>query len=199
MKNFILAHGFGFNNNYWSNLVPALDGNIFYYGDKIDENKQYIGIGHSLGFFKLNGSAFRFTHLICLQGFVNFCGNNAKLRFIRGKFLHDFIKAFADDSQALLNGFYKKCGEVPKNIQDREVSFKDLQLMFDAVPHCGVRTSVVCDVNDKIVPKIIVEDNFRNFDQVSIRYIDENAGHLLGYKNPEIIIEAIHNEITDKE
>ena len=73
MKNYLLAHGFGFNNDYWKNLIPLLDGNIYFLDDpNLDGSKVYIGIGHSLGFLKLNNSEFKFDALVALQGFLNY-------------------------------------------------------------------------------------------------------------------------------
>ena len=73
MKNYLLAHGFGFTNDYWQNLIPLLDGNISFFNDhNLDDSKTYIGLGHSLGFLKLNNSGLQFESLVALQGFLNY-------------------------------------------------------------------------------------------------------------------------------
>ena len=84
MKNYLLAHGFGFTNDYWQNLVPQLNGNIHFLSDpNLDKEKTYIGIGHSLGFLKLNNSGLKFEALVALQGFLNYCGSSVRMQKIR--------------------------------------------------------------------------------------------------------------------
>ena len=71
MTNYLLAHGFGFTNDYWQNLVPLLDGNIYFFDDlDLDKDKTYVGIGHSVGFLKLNNSGLQFDALIACRKFA---------------------------------------------------------------------------------------------------------------------------------
>lgn len=199
MKNYLLAHGFGFTDSYWKNLVPLLTGNIYYYGDSdIDANKEYIGIGHSLGFLKLNNSGLNFSHLICVQGFLNFCGNQTKLRKIREYNLEKIIEDFCNDHESALKNFYKACGyniEIPIT-QRKEDLLKDLKMMRKAYKHCGVETIAIATKNDIIVPKIVMDDNFSKISNVTMKYVEGNICHTLGFDKPEVIIDAIH-EITN--
>lgn len=202
MKNYLLAHGFCFNNSYWKNLIGLLNGNVYYYDDNFldTDNKEYIGIGHSLGFLKLNNSGLKFSHLISVQGFLNFCGDDPKTKKIREYNLEKMIQNFQNNPTDALKNFYKSCGwsenEMPfKNVPNNFL--EDLKMMKNKYLHCGIKTTAIATKGDKIVPQIITEDNFSGLKNVIIKYyLDDNIIHTLGFDKSEAIIDAI-NEITN--
>ena len=59
---YLLCSGFGFDNGYWKNLIPLLDGEYEFFDSSFEasERRDYVGIGHSLGFLKLNNSGIKF-------------------------------------------------------------------------------------------------------------------------------------------
>ena len=194
MNNYLLAHGFGFTNDYWNNLIKYLDGNIYFFDDPdLDQSKTYIGIGHSLGFLKLNNSYFKFEKLISLQGFLNFCGNVHRMRKIRDieieKVRSDLILN-KDDS---LCRFRKNCGynEMDTTNMDLDALLMEIDMMKKSYQHCGIRTLAIGSYDDVIVPMSIINDNFKNIENVSILPI-EHGKHALGYIQPKLIAEKIN-------
>lgn len=190
---YLLAHGFGFDNSYWQNLIPILDAEYEFFDRNIDLRKEYIGIGHSLGFLKLNNSGIKFKALICLQGFLNFCGNNSE----RIENLNRMIELCLKNPKNLLKFFYRLCGyngKIPKDISAISL-IKDLEMMKGSYFHCGARTLVIGSNSDKVVEKNIIENDFKNFAQ--IKYIND-VNHTLGYSRSQEIFEAIHSFLNSQ-
>lgn len=197
---YVLSHGFGFSDKYWRNLVPLLDGEVVYFNKnlKTQTDKNYIGIGHSLGFSKLNNSEIKFRHLIGLQGFLNFCGSDRKMRLIRENNLNKLIQKFKIDCGNSLKNFYKICGypfDIPKNINETEL-INELESMKLSNTHCGTKTTIIGSSADQIVPLSIIEDNFSNNNNIDIKYID-GVTHSLGFNNPAFVIDVIKKEVLD--
>ncbi|MDR0942768.1 MAG: hypothetical protein LBM19_04155 [Holosporales bacterium] len=193
MSNYILAHGFGFTNDYWRNLKPLLNGNVFYYGDSVDPSKEYIGIGHSLGFLKLNNSGLKFSRLIGLQGFLNYCGNDDKISSIMKPQLDEGIQKYKSDYRKTLKEFYTVCGylgDVPDSVT-REDLLADLEAMKDSYKHCGADTIIVGTPDDSVIPSVLIEDNFADIDCVEIKMLDLGIGHTLGFNRSEVVLSII--------
>ena len=194
MKSYLLAHGFGFTNDYWRNLIPLLDGNIYFFNDSnLDKTKTYIGIGHSIGFLKLNNSKLRFEALIALQGFLNFCGSSDKMRKIREAELAKFGENVNSHKDECLRKFRELCGygkDVEADIPLQSL-LDELEMMGKSYEHCGVKTLVIGSTDDVIVPMSIINDNFAHLNNVSILQID-NGKHALGYFYPEIVVKKIY-------
>ncbi|MDR1334662.1 MAG: alpha/beta hydrolase [Holosporaceae bacterium] len=189
---YLLCHGFVFSNEYWRNLVPLLDGEVVFLGDTFDRRKRCIGIGHSIGFQKLNNSGIRFDFLVGLQGFINFCGNGYALRKIREKNLNRIMEMFAKEPSKALKFFYDTCqypDDIPEDIVGDDL-IVDLLSMKKSYDHCGCPTLVIGSDHDEIVPLSILEDNFRHNKNVVIEQIN-GISHSLGFHKPEEVFENI--------
>jgi pimeloyl-[acyl-carrier protein] methyl ester esterase len=194
MKNYILAHGFGFTHDYWQHLTPLLDGNIYYFdGKNMDAGREYIGVGHSLGFLKLNNATLNFSHLIGLQGFLDFCGRKNSLQKIIEPQLDEAIENFSSNPKIALKNFYEMCGyfgDIPGNIS-RETLLFELKMMKKFYSHCGVKTLILSTSNDVVVPTAIIGDNFSAIDGVSVKILNLEIKHTLGFHGPEIVANEI--------
>lgn len=198
MRNYLLAHGFGFTNDYWKNLIPLLDGNIYFLDDpKLDGSKVYVGIGHSLGFLKLNNSEFKFDALVALQGFLNYCGSFERIRNIREQNLAKVKNKIIENKKESLKQFRKFCGyqeAIETNIPLRTL-IDELKMMENDYTHCGVKTLVIGSSDDVIVPMSIINDNFAPLDNVEIAQLN-NGKHALGYLETKTIAETIHKYLA---
>ena len=186
---YILAHGFGFNNDYWQNLISYLPGKwrFFEPGMSLAGDRKYIGIGHSLGFLKLNNSGLWFDYLVGLQPFLNFCGTDRRLHEFRKQQLDKVISDFKLDAEQFLKNFRCQCGYLGAVALDNpEQLAAEFSLMQLSYPHNGVKTLVLAGKDDQVVPYSLVIDNFLGIAQVTI---DELSGtkHVLGYKKPEAV------------
>jgi pimeloyl-[acyl-carrier protein] methyl ester esterase len=162
---------------------------------ELDENKRYVGIGHSIGFQKLNNSGIQFDYLVGLQGFVDFCGSGADQRRSRVRNIDGMIKMFQNDPVQSLQGFYKVCQydrPTPKNISAEEL-IADLESMKKSYEHCGCPTLIIGSDADEIVPMSIINDNFQNLG--SRARIEEINGvpHSLGFLKAKEVAEKIEN------
>lgn len=194
MKNYLLSHGFGFTNEYWKNLIPSLDGKVYFLDNKnIDRSKSYIGIGHSIGFLKLNNSNLNFESLICLQGFLDFCGKTERMRAIRIQKLKKITNEIQVDKIGSLAKFRLACGYDQQITEDLPLNelLEDLSIMENAYKHCGVRTLVIGSIEDMIVPMSIIDDNFKDFNNISI-IKTTGIGHSLGYNKIDLILEKMN-------
>ena len=194
---YILSAGFGFPNNYFANLIPFLNGEILFLDDcktKFYENEVIIGIGHSLGFLKLNNSGINFDILIGLQGFIDFCGNNEK----RKNNINSMMKLCAKNPNKFLEFFYKTCGyneKISTNLNSQKL-INDLELMKLKYNHCGKKTLIIGSEDDQIVPPEIIENNFQKIDNVKIQYVDDGK-HALGYRKSNEISKIITHSINE--
>ncbi len=193
---YLLSHGFGFDNSYWRNLIPLLDDEyeFFNHGFCFSTQKSYVGIGHSLGFLKLNNSGIKFHALVGLQGFLNFGGSVAEHRIMILKNLDRMVAQCKLNPSRFLSFFRNLCGYQSK-ITLAELSIEnllqDLTMMKSAYNHCGAPTLILGSHQDKIVESAILEDNFEH-QNVIIKYID-GVNHTLGFTNPNQVFEQIKN------
>ena len=197
---YLLCHGFGFTDDYWKNLIPFLDDKYEFWNEDIQKNstESYVGIGHSIGFLKLNNSIIKFKALVGLQGFLNFCGIDPKQKIVRIKNLDRMMEACAKDSQKFLRFFYKVCG-YPERVPHENSSEKliaDLKMMKLSYPHCGVPTLIIGSHEDKIVEPSILEDDFGKDRMIKVDYID-GVLHNLGYSMPKETFEMIKNFLKE--
>lgn len=185
---YLLCHGFGFTDEYWKNFTPLLDCEYeFWHKNFQPENeKSYVGIGHSIGFLKLNNSGIKFKALIGLQGFLNFCGNNQIRKNIREKNLNRMIELCSKTPEDFLRFFYKSCDyheNIPENISKYEL-ISDLNMMKFSYSHCKVPTLIIGSHSDKIIEPSILEDDFNDEKSIQLKYIDD-ISHNLGYSKPK--------------
>lgn len=193
---YLLCHGFGFTNEYWNSFVPLLDGNVEFFDKNLrpTSGKNYIGVGHSLGFLKLNNSGIKFRALIGLQGFLNFCGNNPIKKKVLQKNLDRMISAFEKNPKQALAFFYKLCGydgKIPSDIS-REELICDLKIMKSSFDHCKVPTLIIGSEDDQVVAKNILLDNFQNNDLVSLKFLD-GVNHTLGHTKAEKVFVLVQD------
>jgi pimeloyl-[acyl-carrier protein] methyl ester esterase len=191
---YLLWHGFGFSNEYWRNLIPLLDGEVVFSNDNLDLNKRYVGIGHSIGFQKLNNSGLKFDCLIGLQGFINFCGSVQSVRNKRTTEIDHMLQMFAKDASQSLEFFYRVCkypDPISKNIE-LDILMEDLKSMKESYAHCGCPTLIIGSEQDEIVPLSLIEDNFQNVPNVTVEEIN-GVSHSLGFYEPEKVFQKIKN------
>ncbi|MDR2735457.1 MAG: alpha/beta hydrolase [Puniceicoccales bacterium] len=200
---FILAHGFGFDHSYWGNFINRLNGQKWmFFKDNLvlDPREKYIGLGHSLGFAKLSNSTLNFDILVGLQCFCNFLGNGEKLRRLRKPHLDRMVSSVHDNPTAHLEQFYNSCGQgiIPKSKPDTDRLAMDLQMLYNSFLPRQLPTLIIGGTKDEIVPKSLIEDNFRSHSQVTIKYLDL-AGHTLGYDLASEVIKTLIEFIRDHE
>jgi hypothetical protein len=165
----------------------------------IDPQKQYIGLGHSLGFTTLSQSTINFDIIVGLQCFCNFLGQDEKLYKIRKPKLDQMLNSFNINPKACLERFYNICGyneKLENNLDITDLS-TDLQMLYNSFIPRSLPTLIIGGTSDKIVPKSLIEDNFRNCDNMIIKYLPF-AGHTLGYDLSDKIIEIITSFIHDQ-
>jgi pimeloyl-[acyl-carrier protein] methyl ester esterase len=197
---YLLCHGFGFSNEYWKNLAPLLDGDVVFFDDgyEIDKTKRYGGIGHSLGFQKLNNSGIKFDFLIGLQGFLNFCGFEPREKKLREKNIGRLMKMFIQDASSTLKAFYDACqysNSIPENIYVDDL-LTDLLSMKKSYVHCGCSTLIIGSNVDSIVPLSIIEDNFLNLPGVVMKKIN-GVAHSLGFAKAKEVSEEIRDFVNE--
>lgn len=197
---YLLCHGFGFTDDYWKNFVPLLNYEYEFWHKNFrpKEGKSYIGIGHSIGFLKLNNSGIKFKALIGLQGFLNFCGNNQIRKNIREKNLNRMIEFCSETPEDFLRFFYKSCDyheNIPPDISKDEL-ISELNIMKFSYPHCKVPTLIIGSHSDKIVETSILEDNFNCNKLIRLKYID-NVSHNLGYSKSKEAVDMIIDFLED--
>ena len=193
MKNYLLSHGFGFTNDYWRNLVPLLDGEIHFFDElNLDKSKTYVGIGHSLGFLKLNNSGLKFEALVALQGFLNYCGNLDRMQKVRKIALQKVRNKIIENKNESLRQFRSFCGYADNVTTDIPLStlLAELEMMEHSYKHCGVKTLVIGSSDDVIVPMSVINDNFSNLKDVTILQLNTGR-HALGYLHPVLIAKNI--------
>ena len=197
---YLLCHGFGFTDEYWKNFLPLLDGDFEFFHDGFSPNpeKIYVGIGHSLGFLRLNNSKIKFRALIGLQGFLNFCGSDPTKKKFLQKNLDRMIFSFEKDPKRALEFFHELCGydgKIPSDFfvkNSREKLIGELEMMKSSFKHCKIPTLIIGSEDDPVVEKGILVDNFRNEDFIDLRFLD-GGNHTLGYTKATEIFALIQD------
>lgn len=189
---YLLCRGFGFTNDYWENLIPLLDDKFDFFADGFvpNPNEKYVGIGHSIGFLKLNNSGIKFKALIGLQGFLNFCGTASPKKEILQENLNRIIELFSKNPENSLKFFYKACGyekNIPAEISQKRL-ISDLKMMKLSFTHCGAATLIIGSEQDTIVGKDILEDNFEHL--CPLKFIN-GVNHTLGFSKPQEVYGTI--------
>jgi len=191
----LLCHGFCFGNDYWENLIPLLEMECDFFdpSKKYDSNQEYVGIGHSIGFQKLNNSGIKFKALIGLQGFVNFCGNDSNLRQTIFENLDKMTHLFSRNVEKSRTSFFQAC-KYEKQCNERdnlEILLQDLETLRHKYYHCGCNSLVIGTLEDPIVFSKILKDNFLHCSNVTLKFISGNH-HALGWKDAKIVAQMIH-------
>ncbi len=209
MKHFIFCHGFGFDKSFWDNLSPYfgqekcsyLDLGYFEKPCKYVKScgDQVIGIAHSLGLLKLLNLSEEFDYLIGLNSFINFLGNESKLRKKRGEELDLLKKHFTQSPLNTLKRFYQRCGitsfidikKINKISIDKMLTDLDFLSMSMEVPK-STSILIIGSEDDPIVPPVILHDNFDKYLNVRLEIIPKGK-HSLGFWQ----IDEVHRKIMD--
>lgn len=206
--NYLFCHGFGFSDDYWDGFVQLLEHfsgedncSCEFFDAKFtpDKNTEYIGIGHSVGFLKLNNfkrqnPKMRMKALVGLQGFLDFCGSDPAKRKTRIENLDKMIRVFGKNPENALRFFWRACGyptegtAIPTNLSKNEL-IADLELMKCSFAHCSVPTLIIGSFEDTIVEPCVLFDNFcssylkeaQNILQLSVI---NGVNHTLGFSKP---------------
>jgi pimeloyl-[acyl-carrier protein] methyl ester esterase len=189
---YLLCHGFGFSHEYWRNLTPLLDGDIVYFDKNFTAKRSYIGIGHSVGFQKLNNSDIKFDYLIGLQGFVNFCGSAEESKKEREQNIDRMIKAFQTNALMSLKMFYNACGyegSIPETpVEELIEDLISMKKSYRCRDDCPVL--IIGSDDDEIVPMSIISDNFADLRNVTTEKIN-GVPHSLGFLKAAEVSEKI--------
>jgi pimeloyl-[acyl-carrier protein] methyl ester esterase len=204
-KKIIFRHGLGLSNQFWNQLLPffhkydcsLLDEN--YFNNNIKETRTersnvYVGIGHSLGFFKLCEEFPEAKYLIGINAFTNFLGQNAILYTARCSEHEIFKQSFNNKPKKTLERFYKRCGiasnETDLSYINAEKIKTDLNLLAQKtkLPD-DKKILIINSMDDQVVPTSITEDNFSN-SKATIHYV-QHGKHSLGFLHAEEISKII--------
>ncbi len=207
-KRIIFRHGLGFSNNYWNNMLPffqkdnciLVEENYFNQGkvkkivaDYSDDDIE-VGIGHSLGFWKLCQELPKAKYLIGINAFTNFLGKNSQLRSARISEYEMFKTNFHKSPKSTLESFYKRCGIEFSNSDFSYINIQriaaDLSLLAKQAKIINKKKILIINsIDDMVVPKIIAEDNFSDI-KVKIHYF-QSGKHGLGFLHAKEVSKII--------
>lgn len=217
---FVFFNGFGSDYHFWDEILPyfardnyvLLSENYFNspedydseYLKKIFQGRQLIGVGHSLGYHKLcdlnqKYDFFNLKKIVSVEGFSCYLGKSEPMKTIR-KFYLDFMKScYFFYPEVTLFNFMAMCGapmtELPSQLDQKKL-MSDLQLLYSGIDSPKIPHLVLSSLDDWVIPFNIIEDNFRNLDDVKIVYTT-GVSHLLGMRLPEYVSNEIKNFIED--
>jgi pimeloyl-[acyl-carrier protein] methyl ester esterase len=207
MIGFIFCHGWGLDKSFWKNILPYfrdypyLVWDLGYFGDPdiiIPDNQDsiaWIGIGHSLGFSKLLQYNIKFKAIIGLQAFTNFLSNNLVFKKIRLKLIEKMIIDIKVDYIKTLQNFYSESGISFDYLFDKKINLENLSNDLDQLRTnennltCNIPCLIIASNGDKIVPSILIKDNFTNSNYRII--VHEGNTHSLGYIYSEFVFKHI--------
>lgn len=133
--------------------------------------------------------------MISLQGFLNFCGFDARLRKIRLQNLAKVRKQIEENYLQAILEFQKVCGCLGlSNNVPKEVLLKDLEMMHKEYHFNGPKTLVLGTEEDMIVPMSLIKDNFSEISLVKIIQL-KGCGHSLGFSLADEVSKLIINFI----
>lgn len=203
MLHFVFQHGFGFDKSIWKRIAPHFkqystefldDG---YFGNSVrmstlNSQNINIGIGHSVGFCKL--LQHEFDVLIGVNSFVDFCGNSR----LRMQELNTMKAHFLKNPDVCLANFYERCNvSQPTRSPKIDLLLSDFELLKRQfkLPN-NVPTLILASSNDVVLPREIVEKNFRDSPQTKLDFFS-HAGHMLAIDEAEEIHTKIMQFVND--
>lgn len=206
----IFAHGFGFDNFYWTQLIKKLSPlinqvDILFLDAKTDSaklNKKLmhlnyeciLGIGHSQGVQKLLASQIQFNALISFNGFIDFFGQGTPLEKKRRLEHRMMCKSFRLDPIKALKQFYKRCDitfntttDGLTNLYDNRSLQQDklLQALDDLTQiHCIDLNYPILNITSEQDPVVPLNINQISFGETADceNFILNTSGHNLGFK-----------------
>jgi pimeloyl-[acyl-carrier protein] methyl ester esterase len=196
----LFCHGFGFDPTYWANLSSCFSHttphfiDLGYFGHSFKPKtlkEPLIGVGHSLGFLKLLEMDLPFTHLIGLNAFTDFLGEDPFLKDKREKELSLLKRNLLKSPHTTLKNFYTRCGLKLGDFKNPQILslnalVKDLDFLKTAVfeKDFPCPTLIINTLDDVIVPKEITLENFSN--KCTLTFLNDGS-HALGYKRTQEI------------
>lgn len=217
---YVFFNGFGSDYHFWDCLLPyfkndnwaLLSENYFNYEEdyRFEDlkstfaGKNLIGVGHSQGYHKLcdlneRYDFFKLKKIVSVEGFSRYLGHTEPMKSVR-KFYLDFMKnSYLFNPDMTLYNFMIMCGspmdQMPKNIDQKQL-MDDLELLYSGIEPPKIPHLVLSSTDDWVIPISVIEDNFRNLDDVKIVYTT-GAGHILGMRFPEYVYKQI-KEFAEK-
>ena len=150
----------------------------------------YIGIGHSLGLMKLASLNIPFSHLIGLNAFINFLGFDNSLYSLRERQLMSLKTNFLRSPESTLKQFYQRVGlafDISQKTIQTTILQQDLEVLRQStILPPMMPTLILGAIDDKIVPPVLIEDNFTSNSQVTIEILNQGQ-HALGFLCPELV------------
>lgn len=207
---FVFFNGFGSDYKFWENLIPnfsnyncvLLSENYFKYPENYDENylrkifigKTIIGIGHSLGYYKLCNLAqkydfFKMKKIVSIEGFSCYLGKCEPMKSIHKFYLNLMKNNYIYFPGRTLNNFMLMCGAPMQAIPSRlnkELLMSDLNILDSGITPPKIPHLILSSLDDWVIPTHIIEDNFRCIPNSKIIYTI-GASHLLGMRFPEFV------------
>ncbi len=219
----VFCHGFGCDQSFWRHLAPrfveysCIFWDLGYFGPEESiiapnfKNYQVVAVGHSFGGLKLLNYSADFKAVILLQGFSNFLGNKALLNKKRQLQWQEMRAAFNDDPKSTLQQFYDRALGGDKilfqeliakiaQINAKKLSFDLDQMIIPNQLKCN-QILAIGSKDDKIVPPILIKDNFEELSNAKI-IMHQQGSHLLGFLQAQFIAKEIKvflDEIKNKE
>lgn len=214
MRHFIFCHGFGFDHDFWNNLVPYFAQEKYTYLDQrclnqpttfiTKHQERVIGIGHSLGLLKLLQFYNNFDCLIGLNSFVNFLGNDLCLKNKRYFELELLKQHLINNPIATLRAFYHRCGtpsfidKINRETLDLDLMLSDLELLtLNLTPPASTPMLIITSKNDEIVPLKVVYDNFLPYPNTKI-VVTNHGQHGLGFLEEYYVYKEIMSFIDER-
>ncbi|AHX11526.1 alpha/beta hydrolase family protein [Neorickettsia helminthoeca str. Oregon] len=206
----IFCHGWGFDDRFWNPIIHmfeqdrvcALSLGYFHSqnaGEIMETKNHCIGVCHSLGMMKLI-SLFgnKLTHLIGINSFVNFLGNESDLHRKRSLILETMIRNFTRDPMRTLKKFQSsvldgesspeyKNQQIPKGAPNFSVLSSDLEKLRLDQCISDIPILIIGSIDDKVVPVELIHDNFPGQKKV----IFEKGGHNTIGKIPSLVYKEI--------
>lgn len=211
---FVFFAGFGSDHKYWCDVQHYFaDYNaVFlsenYFNDPADvafddladifKNKTIVGVGHSLGYYKLCAlqeqySFFQMQKIVSVEGFSSYLGHNCYDRTVREFYLNLMKINYQIAPKQTLSNFISMCGffmpALPALLNQDQI-LRDIDLLYKSIACPKIPHLVLSSFDDWVVPYSIIEDNFRRLKDVNIIYTF-GAGHLLGMRYPKQVSEQI--------
>lgn len=199
----VFVHGWGFDASFFDPLANELTRLLgghpqcrwdrgYFEEDAFHEDLptgRWIGVGHSLGFHRLLGLPLE--GFVSLAGFTRFCALADESSGTSLSVLQLMISGFKKHPQAVLAAFDYRCGVSWAIIHKASIhsdrlledlmSMKTLNVIPSLVDY-KKPLLVLTDRDDKIVSQNLLEDNFKDFKQVTWE-IGEGGGHVFPYSS----------------
>ena len=173
---FVFFAGFGSDHKYWCDIQHYFsDCNaVFlsenYFNDPayvafddleyLFKNKTIVGVGHSLGYYKLCAlqeqySFFRMKKVVSVEGFTSYLGHNSCERAIREFYLNLMKTSYQIAPRQTLSNFISMCGffmpALPALLNQDKI-LQDIDLLYKSIASPKIPHLVLSSLDDWVVP-----------------------------------------------